>query len=172
MDHADVSSDKIIEIGVGSGFTSDYLTKKGFSITTIDIDENKNPDIVADITACSLPKADIYVGFEVFEHIPLEEAKKVWMDLRDIGVSKLILSLPYSYKTYLWLEMTMPLLGQKNIHIGRKRKTILGKHHFWELGIDGVSVRKMDEWLKTSGYKISKTYRYRNHQFFVAQLIK
>lgn len=32
---------KIIEVGVGSGITSDSLKRKGYDVTTIDIDNNK-----------------------------------------------------------------------------------------------------------------------------------
>ena len=33
----------ILEIGVGSGFTSNYCRNKGFKVTTLDIDDDKKP---------------------------------------------------------------------------------------------------------------------------------
>lgn len=41
--------DRILEIGVGTRFTSNYLKSKGYHLTTIDIDAKKQPDIVANI---------------------------------------------------------------------------------------------------------------------------
>ena len=34
-------SETILEIGVGSGFTSNYCRNKGFKVTTLDIDDDK-----------------------------------------------------------------------------------------------------------------------------------
>ena len=42
-------SETIIEIGVGSEFTANYCRSKGFNVTTLDIDEAKKPDILANI---------------------------------------------------------------------------------------------------------------------------
>ena len=41
--------DTILEIGVGSGFTANYLRNKNYTVTTLDIDNKKKPDIVANI---------------------------------------------------------------------------------------------------------------------------
>lgn len=160
----------IIEIGVGSGFTSNYLKRKGFSVTTIDIDSNKSPDIVADITNSDLPYADMYLAFEIFEHIPLENVIQIWKRLSEKGVSKIIFSIPHAYRTYFWFEFWSPLFGNRNFHIGRKRGHINSEHHFWEIGIDNVSTNLVTQWLEESGYSVPKTYRYRNHQFFIAEL--
>ena len=59
--------ESILEIGVGSGFTSNYLKAKGYRVTTIDIDEEKKPDIVANIVTHNFAdKFDHVIAFEVF----------------------------------------------------------------------------------------------------------
>jgi len=68
------AGDRILEIGVGSGFTANYLRSKGYDVTTLDIDEEKKPDIHANIVTYDFPKDyDHVLAFEVFEHIPFNK---------------------------------------------------------------------------------------------------
>ncbi|MEQ8525114.1 class I SAM-dependent methyltransferase [Gracilimonas sp.] len=157
----------INEIGVGTGLTSGFLKNKGYRVTTIDIDPEKEPDIVADMTNFDFPKADMYLGFEVFEHIPFKEAKSVWKQLAQKKVSRIAMSLPYAYRTYLWLEFWSPFFGKKSIHIGRKRNHINAEHHFWELGIESYNTELIIREMKNLGFSVSISYRYRNHHFFL-----
>ena len=163
-------SDKIVEVGIGSGLTSSYLKRKGYDVTTIDIDKNKNPDLVMDITVSELPEANMYIAFEIFEHIPLESARKVWKKLSEKKVSALIFSIPYAYRTYLWMDLWSPFLKRKNINLGRKRNHINSKHHFWELGIKGTTPDLVKNWLAGVGFGVKKDYRFRNHHFFLCEL--
>jgi 16S rRNA A1518/A1519 N6-dimethyltransferase RsmA/KsgA/DIM1 with predicted DNA glycosylase/AP lyase activity len=41
--------DHLLEIGPGSGFTTNYLRSKGIQVTTLDLNPDKKPDIVANI---------------------------------------------------------------------------------------------------------------------------
>ena len=68
-------NDKILEVGVGSGFTANYLKSKGFNVKTVDIDQNKNPDIVKNIvyTEPKFFNFDVLLAFNIFEHIPYDE---------------------------------------------------------------------------------------------------
>lgn len=173
LNKSKISKDQlIIEIGVGSGFTSEYLKRKGYQVKTIDIDKNKSPDIVADVTDYDLPSANMYIAFEIFEHIPIEKVIGIWEKLASKKVSELIFSIPYGHKTYLWAEIWLPFFGKKNINISRKRKKIVSKHHHWEIGINSITVEKIEKMLNQSGYLIQHSYRYRNHHFFLTQLSK
>lgn len=163
-------TDKIYEIGVGSGLTSGYLKQKGFTIQTIDIDKDKNPDITADITSFEFPDASCYIAFEVFEHIPFEEAKSVWEQFSQKGIKYVIISLPYAYKTYLWANLWSPFFGEKSIRLGRKRNKINATHHYWELGYKGMNKEKIIKTFKEIGYSNSASYRYRSHHFFMFNL--
>lgn len=164
--------DQVYEIGVGTGLTSGYLTRKGYKVSTIDIDAKKNPDIVADITNYDLPKAKCYLAYEVFEHIPLEEAKSIWLKLAEKGVEKLIISVPYAYKTYFWGSIWTPFFEEKFIRIGRKRNKINASHHFWELGFGGVTANTIVSSMKKVGYSVLVSYRYRSHHFFLFNLTR
>ena len=48
--------DTVLEIGPGSGFTSNYLRSKGIAVTTLDIDPAKHPDIVANVVEYEFPE--------------------------------------------------------------------------------------------------------------------
>lgn len=169
---SDISTtDKIIEVGVGSGLVSNYLKRKGFNITTVDIDKNKNPDVVANIVKDEIPVADVYLAFEIFEHIPFDSFKKVVKKMSDNKTNKILFSVPHAYRTYLFGEFWIPSWGNKKIHIGRSRNHINTKNHHWEIGISGITIEMIKEILNESGYTINHSYRYRNHQFFSAKLI-
>lgn len=127
--------DNILEIGCGSGFIANYLKSRGFRIRTLDIDENKNPDIVANIVEYNFP--DVYdhiFAFEVFEHIPFEELKPLLQRLSKACRKNLLISVPYNEKVLLHLEFYIPKIGEKVIHVSRRRKKILTPNHHWELG--------------------------------------
>lgn len=162
-------SDSIFEVGKGSGHTSNYLKDKGYSVKTIDIDENKRPDIVLDITTDEVPYADAFIAFEIMEHIPYNKAEKLVQALSDKGTKVLIFSLPYAFKSYLWLEGFILKFGAFSSNIGKKRKKIISKHHHWELGIDGHNVKTVKALLKNNNFKIVSDYKYRNHHFFVTE---
>ena len=67
-------NDSLIEIGIGSGFTSNYLRSKNVNVLTVDIDEQKLPDVVSDATKFIPDKNyDHFCAFEVFEHMKFDE---------------------------------------------------------------------------------------------------
>ncbi|MFP4634095.1 MAG: hypothetical protein ACLFM9_03990 [Candidatus Aenigmatarchaeota archaeon] len=39
----------VLEIGIGNGFVSSYLENRGYDVTTVDIDEDLNPDVIEDV---------------------------------------------------------------------------------------------------------------------------
>ncbi len=41
--------EKVLEVGIGNGFVSDYLKKRNFNVTTVDIDKDLKPDIVGSV---------------------------------------------------------------------------------------------------------------------------
>jgi hypothetical protein len=158
---------KIIEVGIGSALVSRYLKKTGLNVTTVDIDEDKNPDIVADISVFSFPQVDLLLAFEIFEHIPFETAKSVWENIARQKIPQVAFSLPYAYKTYFWMDYWIPFLGYKQFHIGRKRGKITQEHHYWELGYENKTSSVVEEEWQKLGYRKEVSYRYRNHHFFL-----
>lgn len=88
---------RILEVGIGNAFVSDYLKKIGYNITTCDFDERLKPDIVADIRNLAIGEDsfDVVTAFEVLEHIPFEDFEKSLNELKKASSKFVIISLPH-----------------------------------------------------------------------------
>lgn len=144
----DFEPKSIIEIGVGSGFTSQYLRSAGYEVVTVDINENLSPDICSDIA--NLPKVDIGEKFDlivccqVLEHIPLHELESNVSVLASLG-KDLYLTLP-SYHSYFGFGgiLRLPHI-RKDFGLYLKspfvKKKLNDGVHFWEVGSEPDSSR-------------------------------
>ena len=108
------SGKKILEIGKGNGFVSDYLKKSGFDVLTFDFDENLNPDIVGDVREINLSENsfDIVTAFEILEHIPFDDVENVLENINKITKKYAIISLPYRSSS---LEFILKFPGIRSI---------------------------------------------------------
>ncbi|MCF8307726.1 MAG: hypothetical protein K9I68_01820 [Bacteroidales bacterium] len=159
-------NDNILEVGVGSGFTTNYLLNKGFDVKTIDIDANKNPDIVENIvTAQSIfYNYNVLLAFNIFEHIPYSEFLEVIEKLNESRVSKIFLGLPIFKKIILQFYFSFILLKPIDIHIYKKRKK-LSANHFWELAYKDFHLNKIIEDLNKRGFQCKENIKYLNQQY-------
>ena len=108
------SGKKILEIGKGNGFVSDYLKKSGFDVVTFDFDENLNPDIVGDIREINLQEDsfNIVTAFEILEHISFDDVESVLEKINKITKKYVIISLPYRSTSF---EFTLKFPGIRSI---------------------------------------------------------
>lgn len=147
--------ENILEIGAGSGFTADYLKSKGFNVTTLDIDSDKNPDIVCNIVEYEFP--DIYdhiLAFEVFEHIPFVEFKKVINKISHACSKYVFLSVPRNEKVWLRLDCRCPVIGRRQFGLVSLRGKITEPTHFWEIDDGFVSTHDFERELDANGLAI------------------
>lgn len=130
---------KIIEIGIGNGYTSTFLRLAGFDITTADINPNLKPDIV-----CSLDQLknftnktnfDLAVCCEVLEHMPFEEFETNIAYLKELG-NNLYLTLPNFKRSFgIGGFLILPkFLGRVNLYLKSSFLKKLPDEHFWEVG--------------------------------------
>jgi len=87
----------ILFVGIGDGVVVDYLRKNPeLNITTFDIAEDLNPDILGDIKNLDLKNNnfDLVVAYEVLEHIPFENFDLILNSLSKTS-NKVLISLPY-----------------------------------------------------------------------------
>lgn len=151
------SGQHVLEIGVGSGFTANYLRSKGVIVTTVDIDAEKRPDIVANIVAYEfLEQYDHVLAYEVFEHIPFPEFKRVSRNIAGICRGYLFLSVPRSERVWFRCEVFAPKLGHRTFEITTPRTEIVTAHHFWEVDDGNVSRAEFDEALINAGYRLER----------------
>lgn len=161
-------SDKILEIGVGTRFTSNYLKSKGYNVVTLDIDPDKQPDMVGNIVEMELPDSyDYILAFEVFEHMPYEDFKKVLQMLNRHCRKRLLISVPRNEK--IWLSFQVILPGRKSFSFGitTRRKKIISKHHHWEVDHPPVSRKALEQTFQSALFSIQKMKKVDSLYFYV-----
>lgn len=166
--------DTILEIGVGTKFASNYLKSKGFNITTIDIDKNKSPDIVADISNYKFKnKYDHVLAFEVFEHIPFDDFLKSIENLSGICKKNLFISLPRNEKVWFRMSLDLKIFKISNFQLSTVRNKILSKHHFWEIDYQKEYKKRMIiRQFEKCGFKIIKTWKFFSLYYFAFENTK
>jgi 2-polyprenyl-3-methyl-5-hydroxy-6-metoxy-1,4-benzoquinol methylase len=163
----------ILEIGVGSGFTANYLRTKGFLVTTVDIDAEKKPDIVANIVTFD-PKQvfDHILAFEVFEHFPFVKFVQVVEKLSEYCRKYLFMSIPQYKRVLASIECRFPKLGRWAFTLTIPRTKLIEHHHYWELGYQGINDRKIVNILSNHGFRLEHSDEVFCRRFFAFRRIK
>ena len=121
--------DHVLEIGVGTGFTANYLRSKGVTVTTLDIDADKRPDIVANVAGYEFPETyDAILAFEVFEHLPYHDFSSVLARLATAARRHVFLSLPRNRRLVASVGVKLPKVKARSfqwkVNRGRDRRAI------------------------------------------------
>ena len=130
---------KILEIGKGNGFVSDFFKKANFDFKTFDINPNLAPDIVGNIleletTIVDLP--DIVLCCEVLEHLEFTYFEKSLEQMEKVCTQYTILTLPNCQKNFgINCQIRLPKIGVFSLPLFFH--TLVGKNicseHFWEI---------------------------------------
>ncbi|MEZ4364746.1 MAG: methyltransferase domain-containing protein [Kofleriaceae bacterium] len=138
----------VLEVGPGSGVFRSYLAGSGVAVSTLDIDETRKVDYVADITRLdeTLPAGltfDCVCAFQVLEHLPWAEFERCLAGLARRAAPHAFISLPYRGLRIRWSFWW----GDHHLTLGHKfmepwRATPIPEHH-WELG-RGHSARRIN----------------------------
>lgn len=159
----------VLEIGPGRGVTSAVLGSMGFDVTTMDIDDRKDPDVVANVVSHDFPGSyDHVLAFEVFEHIPLAEVRAVAGRIREACDGHLFVSVPDARRTFLRVSVHAPRvawLDDRELTLRRAKGPGMSEHHFWELG-KGASVEDIVEMFGAVGFELVETFPRVSHRFF------
>ncbi len=175
-----INGSKVLEVGKGTGVFSNYLKNTGINITTIDIDESKNPDYTAD--ARKLPfksnTFDIICCFEVLEHLPYSESLRALNEFYRVTKKYIIISVPFScqYLSFFLYVGIWPLDKLFNLGV-RIPNSFLdikygSKEHKWELGKMGYPKNKFIKDIKEIGFRVIQKEHIslnRKHFFLVAE---
>ena len=150
--------DTILNIGLESGFTANYLRNNNYTVTTLYIDNEKKPDIVANIIDDELKSNyDIIIAFEVFKHFPFNYLLTV-------------LQMPYNHYNRYWLisiteyhscflYLGFKLLGVKKtfsvLHPDFYKMKKISTNHHWEINSNSeTKFKKLMELFNDHGFKI------------------
>ena len=165
----------VLEIGVGNGFLSRYLKRRGFNLHTLDLDTRLNPDVVG--TVSSLPFRDnsfeAVVCYEVLEHLPFDQFLESAFELNRVTRAHAIISLPDA-SSFIRIVTPPPMMTHFALQIPiptlRKRPHVFDGEHFWEIGKAGYPLKRILDGLAQAGFTVLKTYRMREnpyHRFLV-----
>ncbi len=154
--------DSILEVGKGNGFVDqvlkDYLH---YPVKTMDINPALQPDIIDDITRprqVSEKSFDMVTCFEVLEHMPFEKSIEAFGEMKKIARKYILLSLPdmrYFVSLRLSVFGTLPVTLFKlfSTRRFRRKNSVFGKDHFWEIGV------KVDDVHYSPGFVKDKMFR-------------
>ncbi|MBE9572358.1 MAG: methyltransferase domain-containing protein [Proteobacteria bacterium] len=158
----------VLEIGVGSGFTANYLRSKGVKVTTLDIDADKSPDIVANIVTYDFEKKyDHVLAFEVFEHIPFEEFSKSLVKIGHVCNNYLFMSVPRNERVWFRVGFKLPKLGEHSIELATSKGNIMDKHHYWEVDHGEITLKKLKHAFDQAGFQLCHREKAFSRVFFV-----
>lgn len=159
----------ILEVGCGNKTVSSYLKQSGCMIDTCDINQNLEPDYVADIRELPFKNNSysLVTAYEVLEHIPWSDIDKGLNELKRVSKRYVIISLPYP--SFFKLELVLNnrtltgLIGKKFISLLVRIPPFFKKHtfngyHYWEIGKKGYSLQKIKRKVKQH-FKLLKVVR-------------
>lgn len=137
--------DNVLEIGVGSGFTANYLRSKGVNVKTLDIDNEKKADITANIVEYQFTDPyDHILAFEVFEHIPFQEFRKVIGRISRACQKCLFLSVPKNERVWMSFVFKLPKIARREFHLVTLKRRVTEPAHFWELDDGRISTHDLE----------------------------
>jgi 2-polyprenyl-3-methyl-5-hydroxy-6-metoxy-1,4-benzoquinol methylase len=165
---------RMLEIGIGNGFVSSYLLKRGFNVLTLDIDKKLGP--IVESSVLNIPffdgVFDVVACYEVLEHLPYMNFEKALAEMLRVSSSYVLLSLPDANKVYRIYAQIPKLEFIKLIQFPRLKKIPNysdGGHH-WEIGRANYKLETVIDAIKKAGFKIERTYRAFEmpyHRFFI-----
>ena len=162
------AKDSMIELGIGSGFTSNYLRSKNIDVLTVDIDKNKSPDIVSDAISFKPNKNyEHFCAFEVFEHMKFEEMENVLKNIKSKIDKNIFISVPIYKKTPINIELKFKSYW-KSITVKTPKTSIIDPHHQWELNYKDITEEKLISVFEHHNFKLknkSSFFRWRYFHF-------
>jgi 2-polyprenyl-3-methyl-5-hydroxy-6-metoxy-1,4-benzoquinol methylase len=158
---------RVLEIGPAYGLVTAMLANAGYDVTTLDqvARQFASPaphHIEADIQrldASRIAGYDAVLACEILEHIDWDSVPGVLRVLHDSGAGHLIVSVPY-----MAFQITLDLyLNARTVRHYFSMKKLLSRRafareppggHQWEIGYRGYRLRRWEDVLRGSGWRI------------------
>lgn len=164
----------ILEIGPGKGLLKAIADCFGMVVTTADIDDSLEPDIVCDARSLAFDDQhfEVACAFQMLEHVPYADSLIMLRELLRVSSKGVVISLPDA-KTLWTFRIHLPKIGGKYFHIqrpwfGPKELTFNGEH-YWEVNTKNYELPRILSDFRSFGYPVS-SYRVPEnpyHRFFV-----
>lgn len=114
----------VLEVGPGAGTVAGLLQERGVEVTTLDVDQRFNPDIVGsvhELTRYVPPKSfDTVLCAEVLEHLPFDLLQTSCQELAAVARRCVVIGLPRCARPH-WgftLKLHLPRWGDREITLG------------------------------------------------------
>jgi ubiquinone/menaquinone biosynthesis C-methylase UbiE len=163
----------LLEVGIGNGVVTYILRQAGIKVTTLDVERELKPDVVASVL--ELPFDDnAFDGAlccQVLEHLPFESFVRALSELRRVTRLFAVVSLPDVTRHYR-IEVRLPKLRFK---LGKDVLWMVPRHqydgqHHWEIGKRGYPLSLVSARMGEAGFRCVRQYRaweWPYHHFFV-----
>ncbi len=171
---------KIIEIGKGNGFVSDFFKKAAYHFQTFDINKNLEPDIEGNILEFSTIveyRPDIIVACEILEHLPFDMFEDSVKEIARGTGKYVIITLP-EFKKFFGANIELRLPKRKvfsvPFFIKLRGNKALGIGHFWEIDFDKRSKRNNIEKIFKKYFNIIESGNFHTnpyHNYYVLEKI-
>ena len=169
--------EKILEIGVGNGFTSKYLKDRNLNVITFDVEDELSPDVVGSVLKLPFDSEsfDVVACYEVLEHLLYSEFPKAMKEIHRVSRKYAVLSLPdvtTVYRINIELPKIRPIKRLVNHPFHRPAQHAFDGEHYWEIGKTGYPLERIELDIRQAGLNIIKTYRvfeFYYHRFFVLE---
>ena len=166
--------ESVLIIGKGNGLAAEYLKLNGIKVTTLDIDENLKPDVIASVVKMPFKDSefDIALCAQVLEHLPYGDFKKSLLEIGRVAKLGAVISLPHFGPAIRFL-FKFPFLPEIKfmIKIPYPKKHIYKGEHYWEIGKREYPAEKIRADIKKCGFMIENDYViFENplHHFFIS----
>jgi len=165
---------KILEVGVGSGFTANYMKSQGFTLNTVDIDAQKKPDFVMNIVEMdkSLDSYDVLLAFNIFEHLPFNDFLRVLDHLSVSSIHKLFIGLPLFRKIVMEGFFRVSVVPPLRFNISMNKRKIKAEHHHWELGYKDFTLKRIRHEMHERAFQLMGSEKCRTQQYLYFEKMK
>ncbi len=174
----------VLEIGPGPGMVTAALRALNIDVTTVDVQPELEPDIIASVT--KLPadsnSVDVSMCCQVLEHLPLDQFVPALRELSRVSCKAVVVSLPdcsVGYRIYLnlptirdvewrWSRLRRPTENDRKTKLERDG-------HYWEIGYPDVTTKFVRARFGEAGLKVERCWRVPEmpyHRFFVSTPIR
>ncbi len=170
--------ESVVEIGPGPGVVTAAMRAIGVDVTTVDVQAELNPDVVASVL--DLPfeddAFDVSMCCQVLEHIPFDDFERAAKELRRVARKGMVISLP-DCSSHYEISTRLPKVGWRSRSISRRRppsekykaSALEKAGHHWEIGYPETPLSRVLDSLAAAGLNVHSTWRVRElpyHRFF------
>lgn len=167
---------QVLEIGPGNKTAGEALKKRGIAVTTADIADDVNPDVVASVTDLPFPddSFDGVLAAEVLEHLPFEDFPRALAQIRRVARRFAVISLPHAGYVFS-CEFKLPLMRRRELIWKLPffwKRHIFNGEHYWELGKRGYSLARIKKNMAAQGFVVREARIHPDdpaHYFFLLE---